>query len=442
MKVNNEEYQVDKYLSGNAYNVSKLNPNEDGTVISKNTPPLTINGSKYQVVYTQDNSGNNGFQGLAVAPIKNGQPDYSHTTIAYAGTDASGELMNDGVIADGGGVVGGLNPKNSQFNSAESFYKNVSKIKGVKVTEITGHSLGGALAQKVAATHHVSAMTFSSADVSKQLNSKERQWLLIGGKQKVINIVHYNDVIAQWTATQGYGTTLFSKSTSTTPVLGILSTHMLNSYPGKFKVANPSVGDFLLYHWTNNFVRQITDRLAYPLEILDLDAKIISKGAGWFKKGAKLAEKTGKSILSGIEGLFVTTASADTVGGKVEVDKDELDSVANALLSLNNHLDSIDKVNQNIMSDMDKIFKDVKSTVFHTLSGMGVTMSDLNQIVSETRSDVQHHVDQNAIMQTHKAIQDQKGHLKTVAQGLKNTGNNAVMNDQKWANAFGKGYGF
>lgn len=386
MSINNEQYQEDKFISGTAYKASHLSAGDEafkkGQVFQD---PDTK--EYYKVISAADNNkldgkesagySNNGFQGIAVVPVSNDKgdhPKYSNTTIGYAGTDFPGEFFKDAGVADGGNVVGGLKTGNSQFDSAESFYKSVSKMKGVKVTQITGHSLGGALAQKVAATHHVSAMTFSSADVSKQLTQKEKQWLLIGGKQKVTNIVHYNDVIAQWTATQGYGTTVFSKSTSTIPILSILSTHMLSSYPLKLKVDNSRVGDFLLYQWTNNFIRQVTDRLAYPMEILEIDREIISKGASWFKKGAKLAEKTGKSILSGIEGLFVTTASADTVGGKVEVNKDELDSAASALLSLNDHLDNIEKVNQSIMSDMDKIFKDVKSTVFHTLSGMGVLL--------------------------------------------------------------------
>ncbi|GAK31220.1 hypothetical protein WOSG25_080520 [Weissella oryzae SG25] len=340
------------------------------------------------------------------------------------------------MVADGGNVVGGLQSKSSQFSSAEEFYSEVAK-KG-KVTQITGHSLGGALAQKVAATHHVSAMTFSSADVSKQLTTKEKQWLLIGGKQKVINIVHYNDVIAQWTAMQAYGTTVFAKSNSRTPILDLLSTHLLGSYTENFKADNAGVSDILLYAWTNNIVKQITNRLGISIVIFGLEADIMAKGTSWYKKGAKLFEKTGKLLLSG---LFGVTASAAT-GGKVAADKAQLDMVANVLLSLNEHLDNIDRVNQSIMTDMDKIFKEVKSTLFHTFDGMGVTMADLNQIVYETNSTVEKHVDQNAIIQTHKAIQTQKAHLKVVAQGLKNTGNNAVMNDKKWAVAFGKGYGF
>ncbi|GAK31583.1 hypothetical protein WOSG25_110610 [Weissella oryzae SG25] len=454
MSVDNIQYQEDKFISDTAYKASHMSAGDEN--FKKGQIFQDPDTKKYyKVISAADNNkldgkesfgySNNGFQGIAIVPVSNASgdnPDYSNTTIGYAGTDFTGEFINDVGAADVGGVVGGIESKGNQFESAESFYKDVSKMKGVNITKITGHSLGGALAQKVAATHHISAMTFSSADVSKQLTQKEKQWLLIGGKQKVINIVHYNDVIAQWTATQNYGTTVFSKSTATIPVFGIYSTHMLNSYPEKFKVDTSKIGDFLLYSWTNNVIKQVTNRLAYPIAILGIDAKIASKGISWFKKGAKLAEKNVNSILSGIEGFFGSTASAATVGSKIEVDKDELDSAASVLLSLNSHLDNIDKVNQNIMSDMNNIFKDVKSTVFHTLSGTGITMSDLDQIVFETNSDVRHHVDENEIMQTHKSIQNQKAHLKTVAQGLKDTGNNAIMNDQKWAVAFGKGYGF
>ncbi|KAI3473775.1 hypothetical protein Pfo_031441 [Paulownia fortunei] len=106
---------------------------------------------------------------MAVAPVVNGHVDRSQTIIAYAGTNAQDPSTHD-LRADFYNVVVGEKGKDTQFASATQFYQAVSKMKDVKVVSATGHSLGGALAQKIAAKYHIPA-TKSKFDKCKRVGT-------------------------------------------------------------------------------------------------------------------------------------------------------------------------------------------------------------------------------------------------------------------------------
>lgn len=133
-------------------------------------------GQQYKILYTVDTNDKynsqgyekNGFQGMVVAPVVSGQPDYGDITMAFAGTNATDWHLND-LSADLSNVVLGFERDGtlkSQFASALQFYDEMSRIYGASnIKAVTGHSLGGALAQKVAAANHIPAVTFSTAGV-------------------------------------------------------------------------------------------------------------------------------------------------------------------------------------------------------------------------------------------------------------------------------------
>ncbi|MDR0298770.1 MAG: hypothetical protein LBI13_01595 [Streptococcaceae bacterium] len=180
-------------------------------------------GQQYQVIKTIDandpnNSkgyASNGFQAMAIAPVANGKADTSQIIIAYAGTNAkdgkdiSTDVENVFAGKQDFTVRTGLNSSQkmaSQFTSASQFYDDVAKQYGANnIQSITGHSLGGALAQKVAASNQKPAVTFSTAGPGMQLTQAEKDWLNGAGKSQVLNYVHAGDQITNMTASN-YGT--------------------------------------------------------------------------------------------------------------------------------------------------------------------------------------------------------------------------------------------
>ncbi|MCK8639109.1 hypothetical protein [Fructobacillus fructosus] len=208
---------------------------------NKNTNTFKISGQEYQVIKTIDANdpnnredyADNGFQGMAVAPIVDGEPDYFNVIVAYAGTNSSDP---DDIITDSRHVFAGVQEDDSQFSSAEKFYQDVASLSYVRVVSTTGHSLGGALAQKVAATNHLPAVTFSTAGVGSQLTDSEKEWINGPGKSKVLNYMHRGDYVSSFTSAKNFGTAIFALDYGNG---SILSGHMLNSY--KFNQAGDTL---------------------------------------------------------------------------------------------------------------------------------------------------------------------------------------------------------
>lgn len=201
---------------------------------NKSRSVITNASQNFKVIKTVDTNdktnskgyADNGFQAMAVAPVVNGHVDRSQTIIAYAGTNAQDRSTHD-LRADFYNVVVGEKGKDTQFASATQFYQAVSKMKDVKVVSATGHSLGGALAQKIAAKYHIPAVTFSTAGVGKQLTDEEKQWLRGPGKNLVLNYMHLGDQIPSSTNAKEFGTALYAIDFSDG---SLFSGHQLGSY--------------------------------------------------------------------------------------------------------------------------------------------------------------------------------------------------------------------
>ncbi|WP_265488872.1 lipase family protein [Lactobacillus sp. PV034] len=122
---------------------------------------------------------------MAVAPInKKGQVDYSHITVAYAGTNMFD--IND-LGADGNNIIKGKKYKNSQFDTAYGYAKNIKKKftktksnhKGAYNPKLsfTGHSLGGSLALTIGVKMKAPAVTFNGPVPANQMSKKEIKFL-------------------------------------------------------------------------------------------------------------------------------------------------------------------------------------------------------------------------------------------------------------------------
>ena len=266
-------------------------------------------GQEYQILYTVDTNDKynsqgyekNGFQGMAVAPVGvDGIPDYNGTL-------------------------------DSQFTSALQFYDEMAKIYGANNIEaVTGHSLGGSLAQKVAAANHIPAVTFSTAGVGKQLTEEEKVWINGEGKKFVLNFMHKGDQISSWTNASDYGTAIYAGDFGDG---SLLSGHFLDSY--KFD-KNGAVRDIKGGIWT------ITDK------------GTLSNGIELIQKNFKEQLKT----LSELEKRLSASGGCLSSGEKLYLDSAQaLAIVSTASLEFNLAMENVIKVYQNGIKEAEELWK-------------------------------------------------------------------------------------
>ena len=123
-----------------------------------------VANDRFKVISNPIDNTSNGMQAMAVAPVdKNGNVDYSHVVIAYAGTnkddikDLDTDVQSLGLGRDKLQSRSGLNSAkvvDSQFVTALNYAKEVEeevrqKHPSAKITT-AGHSLGESLAMYVA----------------------------------------------------------------------------------------------------------------------------------------------------------------------------------------------------------------------------------------------------------------------------------------------------
>ena len=144
-------YIVDDVYAVDSHKVKV--PLKEGAVVAQ---------GKFKIIAPPVDNTSNGMQAMAVAPVdKNGNVDYSHIVIAYAGTNKDDHLDIDtdiqSIFFGGSQFLADEKTKTfrkSQFQTALEFAKDVeAEIKKInpnaKITT-AGHSLGESLAMYVA----------------------------------------------------------------------------------------------------------------------------------------------------------------------------------------------------------------------------------------------------------------------------------------------------
>lgn len=164
-------------------------------------PPRAVNETFYSdndsrkqqwVVVNVSADASDGFQAMAVAPVMNGVRDDSRIFIAYAGTNPEDphDLANDLGV--------GLSAKPAQANDAMAFAATVKKLHPTSKFETVGHSLGGYLAQYVAAENRWPATSFNGPDAWRIMSPAARAWLdkhNAAGTNPVKNYVNRFDTV-------------------------------------------------------------------------------------------------------------------------------------------------------------------------------------------------------------------------------------------------------
>ncbi|MFD0704466.1 hypothetical protein ACFQY8_01700 [Alloscardovia venturai] len=197
-----------------------------------------LNG-QFKIVAVENNS-DNGFQGMAIAPIVNGKPDYSDVVISYAGTDPvdSRDISTDvNLIINGytgktsitvdkrtGEYVGTAGSRadgeltttrivDNQLMSAQKFAKSVKaqvhKINPEATFSYTGHSLGGWLAVNVAVENKEPATVFNAPNPTNVMSNEQKEYIKKNSARYRVYRSN-NDVISnfgEWT--DGSGTSRY-----------------------------------------------------------------------------------------------------------------------------------------------------------------------------------------------------------------------------------------
>lgn len=160
--LNSQVYNVDR-----KYDTTKIIVDKKDSRLERNElNEITAGGVDYKVISTEN--GRWGFQGMAVAPIINGKPDYNQVTVVAAGTDPNDKL--DVLEAlDGATNIGSL-----QEPVAEKFVEKItSEHPDWKITQLTGYSQS-AYMLKVGAKYQIPTVTFNGWFQYGTLTSEEK----------------------------------------------------------------------------------------------------------------------------------------------------------------------------------------------------------------------------------------------------------------------------
>lgn len=143
-------------LSEDAYRDRKADPNVK----------VTLNGADYRVLAFSDNK-DTGYQGTIYQRL-----DTREIVVAHRGTESSvdmkgGQLFRDAVKADGGMVINGANTQSPDAIALTQKALDLAKAEGERSghtppVTVTGHSLGGTLAEITAHKFHLHGETFNA----------------------------------------------------------------------------------------------------------------------------------------------------------------------------------------------------------------------------------------------------------------------------------------
>ena len=168
------------------------NKNETNTI-------TTSDGQEFRVVATKSDPVT-GFDGLAVAPIVNGKPDYKNVAVIAAGTDPDSPVnktmfssrdVNSAIIAR----QTYLSP---QYKVADQFVKEIMDDPRYEVSQLSGYSQGSYML-KVGAKYHIPTTTFNAWFKYGALTLEEKAFIesnpsmFIDYRRKHDDVVRWND---------------------------------------------------------------------------------------------------------------------------------------------------------------------------------------------------------------------------------------------------------
>ena len=157
--------------NGRTYVNSDLTENTSPDDLEKTNTITTSDGQEFRVIATKSHK-ETGFDGLAVAPIVNGEPDYKSIAVIAAGTDPGSPTKIDvgTAVAE---RESGLSP---QYYVADRFVKEIMDDPRYEVSQLSGYSQGSYML-KVGAKYHIPTTTFNAWFFYNSLSNEEKAFI-------------------------------------------------------------------------------------------------------------------------------------------------------------------------------------------------------------------------------------------------------------------------
>ena len=179
--------------NGRTYVNSNLIENTSPDDLEKTNTITTTDGQEFRVIATKSHRGT-GFDGLAVAPIVNGEPDYKSIAVIAAGTDPGSPTKIDISSA----LVERDISLSPQYLVADRFVKEIIDDPRYEVSQLSGYSQGSYML-KVGAKYHIPTTTFNAWFTYLSLSNEEKAFIdknpamFIDYRRKHDDVVRWND---------------------------------------------------------------------------------------------------------------------------------------------------------------------------------------------------------------------------------------------------------
>jgi len=170
---------------------SPKNKGETNTIIS--------DGQEFRVVATKSDT-ETGFDGLAVAPIVNGKPDYKNVAVIAAGTDPDSPVNKSMFVSRdvNSAIIAKKMYLSPQYKVADQFVKEIMDDPRYEVSQLSGYSQGSYML-KVGAKYHIPTTTYNAWFTYLSLSNEEKAFIdknpamFIDYRKKSDNVVAIND---------------------------------------------------------------------------------------------------------------------------------------------------------------------------------------------------------------------------------------------------------
>ncbi|MBC1513232.1 DUF6792 domain-containing protein [Listeria booriae] len=165
---------------------------------------LLDDGSEWSVIDFKSTS--NGYQGIAVVPsadylVASKIKDFAYPNIVVASRGTEPTAWDHDIITDIKYVVGAANPgkKTNQFKDALDFFDTVQAKFSPSNTYVTGHSLGGGIAQYLVAERSTTGVTFAAPNIYRILSPEAKKAVEQGKTvNQVLDYTHSGEMIGEF----------------------------------------------------------------------------------------------------------------------------------------------------------------------------------------------------------------------------------------------------
>ena len=162
----------DEYANRDENQTYTIVNKEDNNLLENEKNMITTSdGQEFRVIATKSHQGT-GFDGLAVAPIVNGEPDYKSIAVIAAGTDPGSPTKIDISSA----LVERDTSLSPQYLVADRFVKEIMDDPRYEVSQLSGYSQGSYML-KVGAKYHIPTTTFNAWFFYNSLSNEEKAFI-------------------------------------------------------------------------------------------------------------------------------------------------------------------------------------------------------------------------------------------------------------------------